>query len=116
VTALRERTSLVVLAGDDAVLWGQLARGAEGAMVALPMIYPECAAAIWRAVSAGDLEAADSEYRRVTRFIHLALGQPDYVGVIKSVLQHRGVIDSAEVRLPLVPLTETRREEVVAAL
>src|SRR5262249_49475471 len=43
VTALRERTSLVVLAGDDAVLWGQLARGAEGAMVALPMIYPECA-------------------------------------------------------------------------
>lgn len=116
VTALRERTSLVVLSGDDAVLWGQLARGAEGAMVALPMIYPKRAAAIWQAFSSGDLEAADSEYRHVARFIHLALGQPDYVAVIKTVLQRRGVLESAEVRVPLVQLTATRRDEVLAAL
>jgi len=116
VTALRERTSLVVLSGDDAVLWGQLVRGVDGAMVALPMIYPERAAAIWRALSAGDIETADAEYRHVARFIHLALGQPDYVAVIKTVLQQRGVLDSAEVRVPLVPLTATRRNEVIAAL
>ncbi len=45
VAALREATSLVVLAGDDAVLWNQLDRGAEGAMVALPLIYPGSRAA-----------------------------------------------------------------------
>ena len=46
VAELRAATDLVVLAGDDAVLWNQLARGAEGAMVALPMIAPELAGAL----------------------------------------------------------------------
>lgn len=116
VDALRAETSLVVLAGDDAVLWQQLTRGAEGAMVALPMIYPERARALWQAFSAGDVEAAREEYRHVTNFIHVSLGAPDYVAVIKAVLHHRGLIASPEVRLPLRPLATTRHAEVVASL
>jgi 4-hydroxy-tetrahydrodipicolinate synthase len=116
VAALREHTTLTVLAGDDAVLWHQLDRGAEGAMVALPMIYPGRTAALWRAWSAGDRQAAYAEYREVARFIHLALGHPDYPAVIKEVLHHRGVIASPEVRVPLVPLAPRRRAEVLAAL
>jgi dihydrodipicolinate synthase/N-acetylneuraminate lyase len=41
VAALKGETDFVVWAGDDSVLWHQLSRGADGAMVALPMIYPE---------------------------------------------------------------------------
>jgi 4-hydroxy-tetrahydrodipicolinate synthase len=116
VEALRRETSLVVHSGDDVVLWHQLTRGAEGAMVALPMIYPQRAAGLWRAFSSGDLDAAYAEYRQVTNFIHVALGAPDYVAVIKTVLHARGIIASPEVRLPLVGLTAQRREEILASL
>jgi 4-hydroxy-tetrahydrodipicolinate synthase len=116
VSAVRAATALVVHAGDDAVLWHQLSRGAEGAMVALPMIYPEVASAVWRAFQDGDLEAAYREYAGATRFFHISLGAPDFVGVVKTVLEHRGVIASAEMRLPLIPLTPARTAEIVASL
>jgi 4-hydroxy-tetrahydrodipicolinate synthase len=113
VAGLRAATDLVIHAGDDAVLWHQLARGVDGAMVALPMLYPERAAEIWRLVQAGDVDQAYAEYRHVTDFIHVALGAVDYVSVIKTVLHQRGVIASPEVRLPLVPLAPQRRGEVL---
>ena len=116
MAALRAATCLVVLAGDDAVLWNQLARGAEGAMVALPMIAPEAAAELWSACERGALDDAFGVYARVAPFLHSALGAPDYVAVIKTVLEHRGVIDSAELRLPLVPLSAARKAEVLSAL
>jgi 4-hydroxy-tetrahydrodipicolinate synthase len=116
VAAVREHTDLVVHAGDDAVLWHQLDRGADGAMVALPMIYPDCASSVWRAMSSGDRDAAYAEYAQATRFFHLALGAVDYVAVIKTVLHARGVIDSPEVRLPLRQASERRRAEILAAL
>lgn len=116
VEALRAETDLTIYSGDDVVVWHQLTRGAEGAMVALPMIYPELARTIWQAFSSGDLETAFAEYAPFARFVHLALGAPDYVPVIKAILHHRGVIASPEVRVPLIPLSSKRRQEVIAAL
>ena len=116
VAALREATSLVVLAGDDAVLWNQLDRGAEGAMVALPLIYPRVASGVWSALQAGDRDAALATYATATRFLHVALGASDFVAVIKAVLHHRGVIASPEVRTPLLPPTARRQAEILGAL
>jgi dihydrodipicolinate synthase/N-acetylneuraminate lyase/quercetin dioxygenase-like cupin family protein len=116
VAALRLATDLVICAGDDAVLWNQLARGVDAAMVALPMIAPEIAAALWRAYERGAMDEAFDAYARAAPFLHSSLGASDYVGVIKAVLEHRGIIGSAEVRLPLVALPERRRAEVIAAL
>jgi 4-hydroxy-tetrahydrodipicolinate synthase len=116
VAALRDATDLQILAGDDAVLWHQLTRGADGGMVALPMIYPDRASRIWAAFAEGDLESAFNEYRLVTTFIHCGLGAPDYVPVIKAVLHARGVIASAETRLPNVGLSTRRLNEVLGAL
>jgi 4-hydroxy-tetrahydrodipicolinate synthase len=116
VAALRDATDLQILAGDDAVLWHQLTRGAQGGMVALPMIYPDRASRMWTAFSDGDLEAAFDEYRHVTTFIHCGLGAPDYVPVIKAVLHKRGVIESAETRLPNLALSTRRLNEVMGAL
>jgi dihydrodipicolinate synthase/N-acetylneuraminate lyase len=116
VADLRAATSLVVLAGDDAVLWNQLERGAEGAMVALPLIYPEVASGVWRALEAGDHAAAAATYAAATRFLHVALGASDFVAVIKTVLHHRGVIASPEVRTPLLAPSARRHAEVLAAL
>jgi len=116
VTALRAMTGLTVHCGDDAVLWGQLGRGAHGAMVALPLFYPSVAAAVWSALQRGTLEEAARAYQPASHFIHVALGAPDYVAVLKAVLAARGVIATDEVRLPLLPLSARRRAEVLAAL
>ncbi len=116
VRALRERTDLIVYAGDDFVLWHMLTRGAHGGMVALPMLYPEEARAVWTAVQRGDWDTAEAAYRRTSHFIHIGLGAPDYVPVIKAVLHHHGVIASPEVRLPLLPLSEQRRADVLQAI
>jgi 4-hydroxy-tetrahydrodipicolinate synthase len=116
VSRLLAETQLTVLAGEDAVLWRMLARGAHGAMVALPMIYPEESRALWAALQEGRPEEAAALYRPVSHFLHVALGAADYVQVIKEVLHARGIIRSAEVRVPLCPLDDMRRAEVLAAL
>jgi 4-hydroxy-tetrahydrodipicolinate synthase len=116
VAALRDATDLHILAGDDAVLWHQLTRGAQGAMVALPMIYPDRASRMWTAFAGGDLESAFDEYRHVTTFIHCGLGSSDYVPVVKAVLHAREIIASAETRLPNVGLSARRLNEVLGAL
>jgi 4-hydroxy-tetrahydrodipicolinate synthase len=116
VAALRAATDLVICAGDDAVLWNQLARGVDAAMVALPLIAPAIASELWRSYERGALDDAFAAYARAAPFLHSSLGASDYVSVIKQVLQHRGVIASAEPRLPLLALPAFRRGEVIAAL
>ena len=116
VAALKAATVLVIYCGDDPVLWHQLTRGADGAMVALPLIYPETASALWQALQADDQTAAFEIYGQATRFFHIGLGASDYVVAVKTVLHERGVIASPEVRLPLLPPSERRRNEFVSAL
>lgn len=116
VTRLREQTSLTVLGGEDAVLWRMLRRGAQGAMVALPMIYPQAAQAIWAAIQERRWADAEAAYRPCSHFLHVALGAADYVQVIKEVLYERGVIGSAQTRVPLLTLDAERRAEVLASL
>jgi dihydrodipicolinate synthase/N-acetylneuraminate lyase len=85
-------------------------------MVALPLFYPTVAADVWTALQRGDKEEAARAYRPASHFIHVALGAPDYVSVLKAVMAAQGVIASDEVRLPLLPLDATRRAEVLGAL
>jgi 4-hydroxy-tetrahydrodipicolinate synthase len=116
IAALRARTNLTIHCGDDAVLWNQLTEGPHGAMVALPLFYPTVARTVWDAVQGGAMDEAAVAYRPSSHFIHVALGGPDYVTVLKVVLAAQGIIATDEVRLPLLPLAQARREEVLRAL
>jgi 4-hydroxy-tetrahydrodipicolinate synthase len=116
VHALSEQTDLTIHAGDDNVLWHQLTGGAKGAMVSMPMIYPERTATFWRLFTDGALQDAYAEYRQMTHFIHCSLNAPDYPGVIKAVLHHHDIITSPEVRPPFPQLTTQRRTEIIASL
>jgi 4-hydroxy-tetrahydrodipicolinate synthase len=116
IAALRTRTNLTIHCGDDAVLWNQLTEGPHGAMVALPLFYPTVARTVWDAVQRGAMDEAAAAYRPVSHFIHVALGAPDYVTVLKVVLAAQSIIATDEVRLPLLPLAQTRRDEVLRAL
>jgi 4-hydroxy-tetrahydrodipicolinate synthase len=115
VAALRETTNATIFAGDDSVLWHQMIGGAEGAMTAVPMVYPQSSAKMWRAFRAGNREEAYDEYRNLSHFIHCCLSSADYPSVVKVILHHRGVISAPDVRPPLIPLSPSRYAEVVAA-
>lgn len=114
VAAIRSATDLAVYSGDDAVLWHQLCEGTEGAMVALPLIFPDESARLWALVQEGRDAEALEVFRSMATFNQIALGFPDYPAVIKAVLHGRGVIASPEVRLPLVALSEDRRRQALA--
>jgi 4-hydroxy-tetrahydrodipicolinate synthase len=116
VNAVLAAGEMTVLVGEDSVLWHQLVGGAEGVMSAIPMIYPQTTARMWKAFIGGRHEEAFVEYRNLAPFINCGIHGDDYVSVVKTVLQHHGVIESAEVRLPLLPIAESRRAEVLAIL
>jgi 4-hydroxy-tetrahydrodipicolinate synthase len=115
VAALRQATRLTAFAGDDSVLWHQLTAGSEGIMTAVPMTHPGQTWTMWQAFAEGDLGEAYAQYGALARFIHCSLSAPDYAGVTKAILHHRGIISSSEVRSPLTSLSKERHAEVMAA-
>jgi dihydrodipicolinate synthase/N-acetylneuraminate lyase len=116
VAAVLSATEITVLAGEDSVLWHQINAGAEGAMTAIPMIYPETSARMWQLFRSGAISDAFVEYQKLAPFITVGIHGDDYVAAVKTVLQQQGVLESDEVRLPLVALSAERRAEVLAAL
>jgi 4-hydroxy-tetrahydrodipicolinate synthase len=115
VGAVRAATTVTVHAGEDTVLWHQLTSGAEGVMTAVPLVFPERSAGMWRAFRDGRADDAHAAYAELASFILCGLNAGDYPAVVKAVLHERGVIASPEVRLPLLPLSPARRAEVLAA-
>jgi 4-hydroxy-tetrahydrodipicolinate synthase len=115
VAAVRSLADVTVHAGDDSVLWHQLAGGAEGVMTAVPLLLPEQSARMWRLFRDGRRDDAYDAYRELTHAIHVGLGAGDYPQVVKAVLHERGLLASDEVRLPLLPLGAARRAEVLVA-
>jgi 4-hydroxy-tetrahydrodipicolinate synthase len=115
VTQLRASLDVTVLAGEDSVLWHHLLSGVSGMMASVPMIYPEGVASMWHAFRDGNISNAYEQYITFSHFIHCALSAPDYPTVVKTILHQRGVIASDTVRVPLMPLSRERHEEISAA-
>lgn len=111
VTAVRESTSLTIFSGEDAVLLHQLAEGVDGMMVALPLIFPAGSAQLFAEAKNKSLDSLISSFGSLAPYVQVALGGHDYPAVIKSTLKEYGVIDSAEVRLPLTGLAAGRAEQ-----
>jgi 4-hydroxy-tetrahydrodipicolinate synthase len=116
VAAVRSEAEVTILAGEDSVLWHQINSGAEGAMTAIPMVYPQTTARMWQLLRSGAISDAFAEYQKLAPFITIGIHGDDYVAAVKTVLHQQGVLESDEVRLPLVALSAERRAEVLAAL
>ena len=117
VSALKARSDMLVYTGDDFICWRMLCRGADGAMLAYPMILPETFARMYRQLREGRRDDAFGVWsREVLPFVNECLRDTDYVQTSKAALHRLGVIASAEMRLPLTPLDATRWQEVEEAL
>ena len=117
VSALKERSEMLVYTGDDFICWRMLCRGADGAMLAYPMILPETFAHLYGLHRAGRRKEAFAVWsREILPFVNECLRDTDYVQTSKAALHRLGVIASPEMRLPLTPLDATRWQEVDEAL
>jgi 4-hydroxy-tetrahydrodipicolinate synthase len=110
VDIARQRGELILLSGSDEVMQQQVVRGCEGAVTAIPQVFPAAARAWFDATRAGDLATSSRHFARLLPFINeMMIGTDEYPAVAKFALRRRGVIASDEVRPPLQPLTEVRR-------
>jgi 4-hydroxy-tetrahydrodipicolinate synthase len=102
VELLRRRPeSFTVLTGEDAQYFEALEDGADGAILASAHLETGTFAAIRSLLLAGDREAAWGLWQGVAPLTQLLFAEPS-PAALKHWLWRTGLIDSAEVRLPMV--------------
>jgi len=102
----------IVFAGLDDVAFEGLLLGAQGWVSGLTSAFPQESVMLVKALEAGDIETARDIYRWFMPLLHLD-AEHDLVQSIKLAEQVMGR-GSERVRMPRMPLTGTRRAEVIA--
>jgi 4-hydroxy-tetrahydrodipicolinate synthase len=106
VDLLRRRPAgFRVLAGDDAQYHNALLDGADGAILLSAHIETGAFAAVRTLLWEGNQEAAAAQWQGIAELTHLLFDEPSPAPA-KYWLSRSGMIDSAEVRLPMVEVSE----------
>ena len=106
VDLLRRRpSSFAVLTGEDALFYGALVRGSDGGILASAHVETEAFAAVRQHVLAGDQRRASAQWQALSDIARLLFAEPS-PAPLKYWLWRDGLIDSPEVRLPMVPIGE----------
>jgi 4-hydroxy-tetrahydrodipicolinate synthase len=100
----RRPLGFAVLTGEDAQYYEALIDGADGGILASAHIETETFANIRSLVVAGERDAALSCWRSVAELTRLLFSEPS-PAPIKYWLWRTGLIDSAEVRLPMTEVS-----------
>jgi 4-hydroxy-tetrahydrodipicolinate synthase len=100
----RRPEGFAVLTGEDAQYHDALIDGADGGIVASAHIETETFALIRNLVAAGKRDAALSHWRSVADLTRLLFAEPS-PAAIKYWLWRTGLIESAEVRLPMTQVS-----------
>jgi 4-hydroxy-tetrahydrodipicolinate synthase len=100
----RRPAGFAVLTGEDAQAYEALADGADGAILASAHIETETFALVGKLLAAGDRDAARACWQSVADLTKLLFTEPS-PAPIKYWLWRTGLIDSAEVRLPMTEVS-----------
>jgi 4-hydroxy-tetrahydrodipicolinate synthase len=104
-----------VLSGDDGLNLPIMAVGGKGAISTASNVAPEAVGELMRACEENDFaRARELHYRMLPLFEALFLETNPIP--VKCALELMGLIGSAEVRLPLTPITEANRERLQVSL
>jgi 4-hydroxy-tetrahydrodipicolinate synthase len=94
-----------VLTGEDALFYGALAHGADGGILAAAHVETARFAAVRTAFIAGNQTDALAQWHGLVDLARLLFAEPS-PAPIKHWLWRAGLIDSAEVRLPMTEVSE----------
>jgi 4-hydroxy-tetrahydrodipicolinate synthase len=100
----RRPAGFAVLTGEDAQYYDALIDGADGGILASAHIETETFAQVWKLLVAGDRDGALSRWQTVSGLAQLLFAEPS-PAPIKYWLWRTGLIDSAEVRLPMTEVS-----------
>jgi 4-hydroxy-tetrahydrodipicolinate synthase len=94
-----------VLSGEDALFFGALVRGCDGAVLASAHVETETFAIVRQRILADDRLGASLEWQRLSEVPRLLFAEPA-PAPIKHWLWRLGLIDSPELRLPLTGVSD----------
>lgn len=103
-----------VLTGEDAHFYSALTSGADGAILASAHVHTSGFAGIRTRLLAGDQRGALSAWQSLANIPRLLFSEPS-PGAIKHWLWRSGLIDSPEMRLPMVPVSADLARRLDAA-
>ena len=101
----RRPAGFAVLTGEDAQCYEALSDGADGAILASAHVETETFASIVEHLRAGSRDAARTRWQAISGLTKLLFTEPS-PAPIKHWLWRSGLIDSPEVRLPMVEASE----------
>ena len=103
---LRARPAgFAVLTGEDAQYYAALTSGADGAILASAHVETRRFAGIRNSIREGNMAAALAAWQAIADLPRLLFAEPS-PSAIKHWLWRAGLIDSPEVRLPMMPVSE----------
>lgn len=113
---LRRRPSgFSVLTGEDAQYYAALAHGADGAILASAHVETARFAAIRQKLEAGDQPGALADWRGLADLAPLLFAEPS-PAALKYWLWRQGLIDSPQLRLPMLPASEALAARIDAMM
>jgi 4-hydroxy-tetrahydrodipicolinate synthase len=101
----RKPPGFAVLTGEDALFHPMLTQGAEGGIIASAHVETRTFAAVHELLREGDGPGALAAWRAICDLPRLLFAEPS-PAPIKHWLWRAGLIDSPEVRLPMIPVSE----------
>jgi len=104
-----------VLSGDDALILPIMAVGGKGAISTASNVAPEAVGELVRACQDNDLARARKLHHQLLPLFDALFFETNPIPV-KCALELMGLIESAEVRPPLTPITEANRERLQVVL
>jgi 4-hydroxy-tetrahydrodipicolinate synthase len=104
-----------VLTGEDAFYYSALTQGAEGAILASAHVRTAAFAAIRNKLLSGDQSGALADWQKLADIPRLLFAEPS-PGAIKHWLWRAGLIDSPEMRLPMVPVSAELADRIDSEL
>jgi 4-hydroxy-tetrahydrodipicolinate synthase len=115
ITALKKNRDVAVFSGDDVVAFRSLLLGVDGSMIIAPAVFPVAYQKVVRLLAEGDARNALRVFsEQILPFIHL-FGMGDEISTTKALYKHLGIFRSDELRLPLLPCSPERLQEVILA-
>jgi 4-hydroxy-tetrahydrodipicolinate synthase len=106
IELLRERDpGFSVLTGEVILFYFNVVSGGNGGIMASAHLQTERFVQVWDCVHKQDFRTALSEWNTITRMIPLLFKEPS-PAPIKYVLARKGLIPSAELRLPMTGVSE----------
>jgi len=100
-----------VLTGEDVLFYSSLLLGGDGGIMASAHLRTKDFIKVYNDIKNNDHNEALKTWRELSKFIPLLFKEPN-PAPIKYILQQKGLIDSGEVRLPLVEITDELKKEL----